>query len=167
MKRRKSPKEPVLSPRQVSARVFRRLKKYEELSSLEQFAMFMGKAQLLELALKSLLIRLFNYDADHIQKWTLGRTTRALKESGLRGDFVALLEGFVRHRNYIAHEYLANDALFRRILGRDIGRFERKHLERGIFAVEQAILIYDWLEQHGAWLPPVDAQQIVGPLNRE
>ncbi|MBA2704502.1 MAG: hypothetical protein H0U60_11690 [Blastocatellia bacterium] len=114
--------------------------------------MFMGKAQVLELGLKSLLIRLFNYDPDRIQRWTLGRTTRELKDNGLRADFIALLEDFVDYRNYIAHEYLANEALLRRILRRDIGRLARKHLERGIFKVEEAIVIYDWLEQHRAWV---------------
>jgi hypothetical protein len=153
MKLKKATKQPVLSPRQVSTRVFRRLKKYEKLSSLEEFAVFMGKAQVLELALKSLLIRLFNYDPERIQRWTLGRTTRELKDRGLRGDFIALLEDLVDHRNHIAHEYLANEALLRRILHRDIGRLARKHLERGIYKVEEAIVIYDWLEQHSAWLP--------------
>ena len=108
-----------------------------------------------------MLIRIFNYDADHIQKWTLGRTTRALRESGFRDDFIALLEEFVQHRNYIAHEYLVNDALFRRILGRDIGRFKRKHLERGIFAVEQEYLSTIGLNNTARGCHAVDAQEVV------
>lgn len=161
MKRRKS-KQPILSARQVSDRVFRRLKKYQKLSSLEQYAMFMGMAQVLELGLKSLLIRLFNYDPDRIQKWTLGRTTRELKDCGLRGDFIALLEDFIDYRNYLAHEYLANEALLRSILRRAPGRLARKHLEQGIFKIEEAVVIYGWLEQHDAWSPQVDAEKIAG-----
>jgi hypothetical protein len=42
-----------LSGRQVHAIVARRLRKYEKLNFLESFAMFMGKAQLVELGLKS------------------------------------------------------------------------------------------------------------------
>jgi hypothetical protein len=155
--KRKASKPPRLTDRQVTYRVFRRLKRYDKLSDLEQFAMFMGKAQVLELGLKRLLHRIFNYDHDRMEKWTLGRTTRELKDSGLRRDFIALLEAFADYRNHIAHEYLANEALLRRILGRDIGRLERKYLERGIFKVEEALLIYDWLEQHGAWLLPAAA----------
>ena len=151
MKRKKARRLPTLSARQVGDRVFRRLKKYEKLNGLEQFGTFMGMAQVLELGLKRLLIRLFNYDPDRVEKWTLGGTTRELTKSGLRGDFIAL-EDFVEYRNYIAHEYFANEAVLRRILGRDIGRLERKYLERGIFKVEQAIIIFDWLEQHGAWV---------------
>lgn len=160
MKPKKSSKQRVLSPRQVSDRVFRRLKKYEKQSGLERFAMFMGMAQVLEFGLKSLLIRLFNYDPDRIQRWTLGRTTRELKNCGLRGDFIALLEDFIDYRNYIAHEYFANEAILRSILRREPGRLARKHLERGIFKIEEAVIIYDWLEQHAAWLPSVEAEPL-------
>lgn len=114
--------------------------------------MFMGMAQVLEFGLKSLLVRLFKYDPDRIQKWTLGRVIRELENNGLRTDFIAVLRELLQYRNYGAHEYLANEAIVRRILSRDIGRFERKYLERGIFAVEQAMVIYDWLEGHNGWV---------------
>ena len=44
-----------LGPRGIERTVFKRLKPYDKLSFLEQFAMFMGKTQVLELGLKQLL----------------------------------------------------------------------------------------------------------------
>ena len=155
MKAKKRSKEPRLTPRQISNQVFRRLRKHEALNGLEEFAMFMGKAQVLEFGLKQLLARLYNYDSETMQRWTLGRTTQELKRSGLRADFIVLLESLVRYRNYIAHEYLANDAILRRLMGGgDIGRLERKHFEHGIFELEQAIFLFDWCEKHDAWSRP-------------
>ena len=153
---RKSTKRPRLSARQVSERVFRRVAKYENLSGLEQFAMFMGKAQVLEFRLKRLLVRLFSYDQEAIERWTMGRTIRELKASGLRGDYIALLEDLVEYRNFITHEYLASEALLRRLVGRNLGRLHYKYLERGIFKVEEAIVVFDWLESMrsgSSWQP--------------
>jgi hypothetical protein len=42
-----------LSPKQLHARVTKRLRKSDSLNFLESFAMFMGKAQLVELALQA------------------------------------------------------------------------------------------------------------------
>ena len=39
----------VLEPNEIRDEVFRRLKSYDKLNLLEQFAMFMGKAQILEM----------------------------------------------------------------------------------------------------------------------
>ena len=41
-----------ITPEDVLAAVFERLKTYEDKSFLEMFALYLGKAQLLELALK-------------------------------------------------------------------------------------------------------------------
>jgi hypothetical protein len=45
---------------EIQREVFKRLKKYNKLSFLEQFAMFIGSAQILELSLKQLLARRYN-----------------------------------------------------------------------------------------------------------
>ena len=47
--------EPCFEAREIMEQVSQRLKKYEGLNTLEQFAMFMGMAQLLELCLKAFL----------------------------------------------------------------------------------------------------------------
>src|SRR5207248_11787986 len=109
------PREPRLTERQVESRVLRRVAKYKDLSALEQFAMFMGIAQLLEFGLKQLLVRLFDYDPERMERWTLGRTIHELEQSGLRPDYIGLLKDLLDYRNYIAHDYLADDAMLRRI----------------------------------------------------
>ncbi len=140
-----------LSGKYIQSEVFRRLEKYDELTALEHFAMFIGKAQILEYALKSLLVRLFGYDWEKIERRTLGWTCRELKDSGLRADFIALLESVTEYRNYIAHEFLVNEAVMRTILEGSSGRLGLKHLEKGTYELEQLILIYEWTDERNAW----------------
>lgn len=129
----------------------KRLGKYKKLNVLEQYAMFMGMAQILEVGLKNLLVRRYKYDREKMEKWTLGKTTGELKASGVRKDFIALLESVVKYRNHIAHELLANDAILRSLLGGDSGRLELRQLEKGIYELEQILFLHDWCEEHNAW----------------
>jgi hypothetical protein len=151
MKSPQSPNQPRLEALETQEQISRRLKKYENLNVFEQFAMFMGMAQVLELGLKSLLCRRYNYDHERIEKWTLGTTAKELKKCGLRSDFIVLLESVVKYRNYMAHELLANDAMLRSILGGDSGRLELRQLEKGIYELEQVVFLHDWCEEHNAW----------------
>ncbi|MBB4261466.1 MULTISPECIES: hypothetical protein [unclassified Bradyrhizobium] len=134
-----------LSGRQVHAIVARRLRKLEKLSFLESFAMFMGKAQLVELGLKNLLMRKYGFDEERIKRWTLGRVVKELGERGLRQDFIHLMEELKGSRNYIAHEMLANDALMRRLAGAGANRIAWKSLRRGLYLVEESIVVHDFL----------------------
>jgi hypothetical protein len=95
-----------LSPKQLHARVTKRLRKSDNLNFLESFAMFMGKAQLVELALKKILVTKYGYQESRIERWTLGTAIKELKKCGLRKDFIALLEDLNDHRIHIAHELL-------------------------------------------------------------
>jgi hypothetical protein len=151
MKSLPPPDEPCLGAREIQEQVFKRLEKYKKLNVFEQFAMFMGMVQVLEVGLKKLLGRRYNYDYDRIEKWTLGKTTSELKKCGLRADFIFLLESVVKYRNYIAHELLVNDAMVRFLLGGDSGRLELRHLEKGVYELEQLVFLYDWCEEHNAW----------------
>ena len=54
-------KDRRLTGGQVQSKVVRRLRSYEKLNHLECFAMFMGKAQLVEMALKNLLMTKYDY----------------------------------------------------------------------------------------------------------
>lgn len=141
-----------MDAQEIQAGVAKRLEKYKKLNDLEQFAMFMGTAQILEAGLKNLLIRRFGYDEDEMEKWTLGKTAAELEKSGLRKDFVVLLKSVVNYRNHIAHELLANQAMLRAILGRDAGGLERGPLDKGIYEVEQLLFLHDWCEEHNAWM---------------
>ena len=151
MKAKKPPNEPRLEAQEIREQVLKRLAKYKKLNVLEQFAMFMGMAQILEVGLKRLLTRRYKYDYEKMEKWTLGKTTKELKECGLRADFIVLLESVVEYRNHIAHELLANEAMLRSLLGGDGGRLELRHLEKGIYELEQIMFLHDWCEEHNAW----------------
>ena len=130
------------------------LKKFEEykgLSHLENYAMFMGKAQLLEMALKSLLTRKYNVPEESMGRWTLARVKNELRDKGLRPDFIDFLEGVVGHRNYIAHELLANKAITK-----SMANFSDRKLYgdlfRATYELERIIIFYDWCEEHNAWV---------------
>lgn len=140
----------TLSREQIQAQVFAKLDEYKDRSMLEQYAMFMGKAQLLEFALKGLLTRKYNVPPEVMERWTLGKTKNELKDKGLRADFVSLLESLVGHRNNMAHEFLANNAITRSIANFS----ERKlygDLFRAVYELEQLIILYDWCEEHDGW----------------
>jgi hypothetical protein len=151
MKAKKPRNEARLETQEIRKEVSKRLAKYKKLNVLEQFAMFMGMAQILEVGLKRLLARRYNYDFEKMEKWTLGRTTKELKERGLRTDFIVLLESVVEYRSHIAHEMLANEAMLRSLLGGDCGKLELRHLEKGIYELEQIVFLHDWCEAHNAW----------------
>jgi hypothetical protein len=134
-----------LSSKQLQFRVGNRLRKYDNLNFLESFAMFMGKAQLVELSLKNILTIKYSYNENRIERWTLGTTIKELEKCGLRKDFIMLLKDLNEHRNYIAHELLADDALMKKLAGSKAQRFAWKSLERGLYAVEAVIVVHDLL----------------------
>ena len=144
---------PKISGREIHGRVVKRLAGYDKLNDFERFALFLGKAQVLEFGLKNLLARRYNYEPDDMEKWTLGQTTYELEKSGLRGDFIGLLKLVVKYRNHVAHEYLAAMAMLRLLLRGNRGRLGVKQLQSGAYELERVILLYDWCEKHDAWGP--------------
>jgi hypothetical protein len=142
--------EPSLSGDQIKTKVYAKLEEYKELSVLEQYAMFMGKAQILEFGLKSLLTRKYGVPYEDMEKWTLGITNNELKVRGLRPDFIKLLESVVDYRNNMAHEFLVNNAITQSIANFS----ERKlygDLFRALYELEQIITLYDWCEENNGW----------------
>ena len=148
---KKPSKKPQITGRELHRRVVKRLAVYSKLSLLESFAVFLGKAQVLEFGLKGLLARRYKYKLDDMERWTLGKAVYELEKLGLRSDFTELLKVVLGYRNYIAHEALVDVAMLSRVLKGEIGRLGVKHLERGAYEVERAILLYDWFEKHRAW----------------
>ena len=142
--------EPSMTEEQIKDLVQAKLEEYKDLSVLEQYAMFMGKAQILEFGLKGLLSRKYGVPSEDMERWTLGKTKNELKSKGLRPDFITLLESVVSYRNDMAHEFLANN-----VITRSIANFsERKlygDLFRAIYELEQIIILYDWCEEHNGW----------------
>jgi hypothetical protein len=106
--------------------------------------MFMGKAQLVEMALKNLLITKYDYTEGRIERWTLGQLVKELKTLGLRRDFITLLEELTHYRNHIAHDLLLDFALTGRLV-RGAERLSLKPLARGLYMVEQTIVVHDFL----------------------
>ena len=140
-----------LTPGQVCSRVGRRLKRLDGFNFLERFAMFMGKAQLVEMSAKKLLVERYGYDEDRIERWTLGRAIKELEEAGLRKDFVVLLRDLNEHRVHVAHDLLGGDALMRKLAGSGAHRFASKSLDRALFAVEAVIVVHDFLASNDWW----------------
>lgn len=151
-----------LNREQIQKGIEKGLKKYENLGFLEEYAMFMGVAQLLELGLKNLLIDKFNYKLEDIEKKTLGQTKIELEKVKLRPDFLKLLESIVGYRNYIAHEILVNRGLYLAIASDMLpeGYYDKEHrtLHKAIYELEQLILLFDWTSENDAW------QKITTPI---
>ena len=142
----------ALSGDQIKKDVFEKLAQYKDRSVLEQYAIFMGKAQILEFGLKGLLARKFNVPLEDMELWTLGRTRTELRQRGLRSDFIRFLDSVVDHRNNVAHEFLVNTEIVRSIANFS----ERKlygDLFRALYEIEQVIILHDWCEENNGWLP--------------
>lgn len=141
-----------VSGEQIKAEVLARLDQYKDLSMFEQYAIFMGKAQMLEFGLKGLLARKFNVSHEEMERWTLGKTKNEARDRGLRPDFIRLLESVVEHRNNMAHEFLANIAITRSI-AKFSDRKPHGELFRALYEIEQIIILHDWCEVNDGWLP--------------
>lgn len=152
---------PQLDPSELQRQVIDNLGSYGQRNSFECFALLMGKAQILEFGLKNLLNRRCGVDHAEMEKWTLGKVASELASRGFRPDYIDLLKEFVKQRNYIAHEMLANNAIFRSVAPSMSDRFQFKQLQQPAFDLEQLLIVHDWLEEHDAWLPVVDAQPVI------
>jgi hypothetical protein len=145
------PKGPKpLSAAEIADATGKRLARYEGMNFFEQFAMFMGVAQLLEISLKQLLNRRYGVPFDQTERWTLGRVARSLRDHGLREDFLAILDSVVTRRNHIAHNLLASQFMLAAV-GAHEARFEVRELEKGIYELEQLWLLFELTDEHDGW----------------
>src|SRR3990167_1493889 len=138
----------TLTPKQLESKIWKRLKRIDKLNFLESYAVFMGKVQIIEMALKNILINKYKYEEDRIEKWTLDGLIRELKRLKLRGDFTSLLEELKDYRNYIAHDLLADYALMKKLFGTKADRLSWKRLRQGLFIVEKTIQVHDFLMEN-------------------
>ena len=141
---------PSLTAEDIKNAVNEKLESYKDLNFLEQYAMYLGKAQILEFLLKGLLARKYLIPYELMEKWTLGKVKNELNRNGLRQDFIEYLDSVVDHRNYIAHELLFNNAITMSIANFS----DRKlygELFRSIYELEQIIILYNWCEEHNGW----------------
>lgn len=143
--------EPKLEPADLQRQILANLGTYSNRSAFECFALLMGKAQLLEFGLKNLLQRTCAIEQCEMEKWTLGKVAHEMYSRAFRGDYVHLLKDFVQERNYIAHEMLANNAIFRSMAPDISARFEFKQLQQPAYNLERLLILHDWCEEHKAW----------------
>lgn len=141
---------PSLSKEEIQKKVLAKLDEQKGLSFLEQYAIYMGKAQLLEFGLKGLLHRKFQIPLGDMERWTLGYTKNELDKQGIRPDFIKYLTSVVKHRNDMAHEFLLNCAVMNS-LGSFSGKGQTGDLFRASYELEQIIILHDWCEEHNAW----------------
>lgn len=142
-----------ITPEDLQAAVFERLKTYENKSFLEMFALYLGKAQLLEFALKKLLVELYEYELGALERKTLGQTKWLLEENGIRTDYLDMLQNVVNDRNHAAHEMLANQAIIGSFEVLFSERIQVKELQQAAFNLEQAIILFDYFQHHKTWEP--------------
>ena len=145
--------ETGLSATEISKGVSERTQKYKALSFLEQYAMYMGVAQLLELRLKQILVREFGFGSESVEKFPLGRTLDELTRNGMRKDFLHIAGMVKDDRNYIAHELLANEMILESLNSKsDYSSTKNlRILQKAIIEIEQLMFIFDWNEEHGEW----------------
>ncbi len=150
-----SNKKQELSSEQIKEYVLQRLEKYKNLNFFEEYAMFMGLAQILEFGLKKLLEENYGYELESMDKWTLGKIKVELERNGLRPDFIDLLKSIVDYRNYIAHELLSNNALMKVLYNKLIpeNHYSKEHrvLHKAIYELEQLIFLFDWTNENNGW----------------
>jgi hypothetical protein len=144
-----------LNAKQIREGTQNGLKKYENLSFIEQYAMYMGMAQILEFGLKKLFEEKFGGNLDDMERWTLGKTRAELEKKGLRTDFIALLNGVTDSRNHIAHEILANEALINGMLKKFNvqGGFSKnqRFLWKAINELEHICFLFDSTNENNGW----------------
>lgn len=150
----KSKNKEGLDYKQIATNTKKRLRKYSNLNFLEKYAMYMGTAQILELGLKNILIKKFNYEATRIEKWTLGYVADELQRNNLRQDFIYLLKNVKSDRNNIAHELLANSIIVNALIPeKDRALYSKPYrmLDKAIFEIEQLYFLFEWTEKTNNW----------------
>lgn len=141
----------TLQPYELEVRIFERLVPLDKMSFLERYAMFMGKAQIVEMGMKRLLHDRFGVEVTTLEKLTLGQVISQLEAKGLRKDFIVLLKSLVKYRNDLAHDFLRVDATGKSLVGPEFEHLSEKQLRYALYSVEEAIQVHDHLEEHGLW----------------
>ena len=154
MKKIKTKTKKGVSSEEILKRVAKGLGTLNKLNFMERYAMFMGRAQLVELDLKHLAEKK-GFTFDEMEKWTLGTTIKKLEAKGLRPDYVMHLEELLCYRNDMAHGFLVSDALGKSLIGARFQSLSDKQLRYALRSVEIVIQIRDALVKIKAkWFIP-------------
>jgi len=139
----------VINPSEIA---LKNLEKYKDYSLLENYALYMGKCQILELGLTNLLVENSEYDYDQVGSWTMGRLTNELERIGLREDYIKWLKLIIDKRNHITHEFLANRIITMELTDGKGFHSDESYLSKAAFELEQALIIFTHMqENNGIW----------------
>ena len=133
-------------------KVFDRLKPLDGLNLLERYAILMVQIQWVELILKRLLTDERGYDFDELENYTAfgNRFLGLLKKEGMHDKLLTFLDELKNHRNYFAHEFMANQMIVNSILKDEALGYTKpyRELRNALFAFEQFILMHEELPRH-------------------
>ena len=79
-------------------KICKSMKSYRRFKCLESYAVFMGKAKLIEFCLKKILCKRYRYTEKKLERMTLGGAVAELDRLGMRKDFISLLRDLNTHR---------------------------------------------------------------------
>lgn len=136
-------------------KVYKLLERYDDLSFLERYAIFMAQVQTIELLLKRLLSKKAHISFDEVDQYTaLGaKFIRKLEEEGMQDAILEHLARLKEHRDYFAHEFLANLTLIGSILKEDTEDCSKssRQLFHALFTAEQFLLLRQELPAKAFW----------------
>lgn len=150
LKKARKEKNPVDIARKLHLTALsKRLKKYSKLNYFEQFAMYMGVAQLFELRLKNILIIKHGYEEEKLKMRTLGQIIYEFERKNLYISLIPFLKEIVEDRNYIAHNLLASDILFHYTIKKPIGTNTKRQkiLIKACIELEQAVMFFENIDK--------------------
>lgn len=132
-----------------------RLEKYKNKSFIEKYALYMGMVQILELQMKQMLYRKFDFSTEEklkkLETMTFGQSVKQLDDKGVRTDIIYLLNISRDNRNKMAHSFLV-DTLISSSLGFNMESIEVRQLDKYIKELEDASLFWEWCVNHDALL---------------
>ncbi|MFW1765929.1 hypothetical protein ACG9X2_10765 [Acinetobacter bereziniae] len=132
-----------------------RLEKYKNKSFIEKYALYMGMAQILELQMKQILYRKFDFSTEKklkkLETMTFGQSVKQLADKGVRSDIINLLNISRDNRNNMAHSFLV-DTIISSSLGFNMESIEVRQLDKYIIELEDVSLFWEWCVNHDALL---------------
>ena len=99
----------TLTPEMLLKKMTKSMAYMSKLNFLENYAMFMGKVQMIEFTLKKILSVRCRYGETKLEKMTLGGAIAELERSGISSESLLYLRQLNEFRIDMAHDFLASD----------------------------------------------------------
>ena len=135
----------------ITKTILDKLDYLDNLNTQEQYAVFLGKVQIIELGLQKVLVSHYSYNENKIETFTLGQLIGSLEKSNAQKVFIELLKELNDRRKYIVHHLFKDQAIMLNLMGKEkrikdfLQRKEEKMLFHGFVAVENIIYLYDMI----------------------